>query len=144
VTETSRFLFASQTAALEAEVARAEADVVIGGHCGIPFAHTFADGRQAWINPGVIGMPANDGTPDGWYGLLDAGGEGITFTTHRLAYDAAGAAAAMRRCGHANGYARTLITGLWPSLDVLPPPERAATGQPLAGEKVSLRTSVAV
>lgn len=46
--------------------------------------------------------------------------------THRLAYDHHGAAAAMRRCGHANGYARTLVTGLWPSLDVFPATERKA------------------
>ena len=50
-------------------------------------------------------------------------------STHRLAYDHHGAAAAMRRSGHADGYARTLVTGLWPSLDMFPPPERAATGQ---------------
>jgi hypothetical protein len=37
----------------------------------------------------------------------------------------------MRRWGHANGYARSLVTGLWPSLDVLPPQERAATGKRL-------------
>jgi hypothetical protein len=35
----------------------------------------------------------------------------------------------MRRSGHANGYARTLVTGLWPSLDILPPAEREATGK---------------
>ena len=33
--------------------------------------------------------------------------------------------------GHADGYARSLVTGLWPSLDVLPPAERAATGRKL-------------
>ena len=37
----------------------------------------------------------------------------------------------MRRSGHADGYARTLVTGLWPSLDMFPPPERAATGKRL-------------
>ena len=40
---------------------------------------------------------------------------------NRLTYGHHAAAAAMRRCGHANGYARTLVTGLWPSLDVFPP-----------------------
>lgn len=142
VRETSRFLFASQRDALEAEVAGADADVVIGGHCGIPFAHVFGDGGKAWLNPGVIGMPANDGTPDGWFGVLEPAGREVAFSTHRLAYDCAGAAAAMRRHGHANGYARTLITGLWPSLDVLPAPERAATGRRLSEESVCLRTSV--
>lgn len=144
VRETSRFLFASQRNALEVEVAAAGVDVVIGGHCGIPFAHVFADGGKAWLNPGVIGMPANDGTPDGWYGVLELASDGVTFSTHRLAYDVAGAAAAMRRAGHANGYARALITGRWPSLDVLPEPERAATGFRLSGESVRLRTSTRV
>ena len=37
----------------------------------------------------------------------------------------------MRRCGHADGYARTLVMGEWPSLDVFPPTERAATGKKL-------------
>ena len=45
---------------------------------------------------------------------------GVMLSTHRLAYDHHTAAAGMRRFGHANGYARTLVTGLWPSLDILP------------------------
>ena len=59
-------------------------------------------------------------------------------STHRLAYDHLAAAAAMRRFGHANGYARSLITGLWPSLDVLPPPERAATGKKIRPRSLSI------
>ena len=56
----------------------------------------------------------------------------IVLSTHRLAYDHHGAAAAMRSTGHADGYASTLVTGVWPSLDILPPAERAASGQRLA------------
>lgn len=141
VSETSRFLFASQTEDLEAEIGRSGADIVIAGHCGIPFAYVADSGAKAWLNPGVIGMPANDGTPDGWFGLLDADDKGITFATHRLSYDAAGAAAAMRRHGHANGYARTLITGVWPSFDDLPAFERSRTGAALQEAKVRLRTN---
>jgi hypothetical protein len=84
-----------------------------------------------WFNPGVIGMPANDGTADVWYGLVREVDGDLVLSTHRLAYDHHAAAAAMRRSGHANGYARTLITGLWPSLDILPPAEREATGKRL-------------
>ena len=102
----NRFVFASQRDVLAEETMRTDADV-------------------------VIGMPANDGTPDVWYGLVRSEGDRIALSTHRLAYDHHGAAAAMRRCGHANGYARTLVTGLWPSLDVFPPAERAAAGQKL-------------
>jgi predicted phosphodiesterase len=125
----NRFVFASQTEIVARELARSGADVVIAGHAGVPFIAEVGGG--AWFNPGVIGMPANDGTPDVWYGLIRAAAGGVALSTHRLGYDHHAAAAAMRRAGHADGYARALVTGLWPSLDVLPPPERAATGRRL-------------
>jgi predicted phosphodiesterase len=126
--EISRWVFASSTQILaeECRSAGAGVDVVLAGHCGIPFI--ARSGPRIWFNAGVIGMPANDGTTDVWYGLVTPTAEGIALSTHRLAYDHHGAAAAMRRAGYANGYARTLVTGLWPSLDVLPPEERSATG----------------
>jgi hypothetical protein len=127
--ETNRFVFASDRAALADEVEEADADVVIAGHAGLPFVTELSE--TAWINPGVIGMPANDGTPDGWFGLIQAERDGISVSLHRLAYDYAEAAGAMRRSGHANGYARTLITGIWPSHDILPPAELEQTGRPL-------------
>lgn len=123
----NRFVFASQRDVIAEELERAEADVIIAGHAGVPFIEKV--GRGVWFNPGVIGMPANDGTPDVWYGLIRIDGGHIVLSTHRLSYDHHGAAATMRRSGHANGYARTLVTGLWPSLDIFPPSERAATGQ---------------
>jgi predicted phosphodiesterase len=122
----SRWVFASEREIVSAECRLSGADVVIAGHCGFPFITRSGD--AAWFNAGVIGMPANDGTSDVWYGLITPEDRGIALSTHRLAYDHQGAAAAMRRSGHANGYARTLVTGLWPSLDILPPPERAETG----------------
>jgi len=39
----------------------ARCDGVIGGHCGLPFTR-MVDGLL-WHNPGAIGVPANDGTP---------------------------------------------------------------------------------
>jgi len=130
--EISRFIFASTPEAEKrAEADRVQADVVLAGHCGLPFTQVLADGR-GWLNAGVIGMPANDGTTDVWYALLVPEGGGVRLTHHRLAYDHAGAAAAMRAAGLAEGYARALETGLWPSLDVLPAPEKAATGRVLA------------
>jgi hypothetical protein len=77
-------------------------------------------------------MPANDGTSDVWYGLIRIVGGEIEFSTHRLSYDYQAASAGMRGFGHADGYAETLVTGLWPSLDILPPRERAATGRRIA------------
>jgi predicted phosphodiesterase len=126
VAQVNRWVFASQRELMTEELTMGGADVVLAGHAGLPFI--VRAGEQTWFNPGVVGMPANDGTPEVWYGLIRAEADGIVLSTHRLAYDHHAAAAAMRRFGHANGYARTLVTGLWPSLDVLPPAERAVTG----------------
>ena len=80
---------------------------------------------------GVIGLPANDGTPRVWYGTLRPTTEGIIVETQALEYDHEAAARKMIECG-LQGYAETLRSGLWPSLDVLPAAERDATGRPLA------------
>lgn len=138
VEETAKFLFASERAALAAELAVAGAEVVIAGHAGIPFIERVktARGPRVWFNAGVVGMPANDGTPDGWYGVIREADRGVALETHRLAYDHGSAAAGMRRSGHANAYARSLVTGLWPSLDVLPDPERARTGRRLRAKRL--------
>jgi predicted phosphodiesterase len=132
----NRFVFASQREAITEELERAQADVVIAGHAGLPFIERI--GNRAWFNPGVIGIPPNDGTPDAWYGLIGVEGGSLLLSTRRLRYDHHAAAAALRRCGHANGYARALVTGLWPSLDVLPPVERAATGRRLRQRTVRI------
>jgi predicted phosphodiesterase len=126
----NRFVFASHPAAEKAhQVALAGADVVVAGHCGIPFGQCLDNGY--WLNAGVIGMPANDGTPDGWYLLLTPTDDGPTATWHRLVYPHATAATAMRKAGLSPGYADCLETGRWPSLDVLPDTEQQRSGQAL-------------
>jgi predicted phosphodiesterase len=142
----NRFVFASQRDVLAEEMQQANADIVIAGHAGVPFIEKIGiEGisRGVWFNPGVIGMPANDGTPDVWYGLVRLEAHRVVLSTHRLAYDHHAAAAAIRRAGHANGYARTLVTGLWPSLDVFPPAERAATGFKLRPRTLRIATRAA-
>jgi hypothetical protein len=106
----------------------AEAEVVLAGHCGLPFTQRLHDGR-IWHNAGVIGMPANDGDTTVWYSLVVPQGGSLRFEHRRLGYDYSAAAAAMRKAGLAEDYARALETGLWSSLDVLPAHERAATGR---------------
>jgi predicted phosphodiesterase len=135
----NRFVFASEREVIAQEWERAAVDIVVAGHAGVPFIEKVGGG--AWFNPGVIGMPANDGTPDVWYGLIGPEAGDIRLSTRRLAYDHLGTATAMRRSGHADGYARTLVTGLWPSLDVFPLAERAATGQKLHQRMVRISTS---
>ncbi|AZZ95078.1 metallophosphoesterase [Hahella sp. KA22] len=124
----NRFIFASTAIGTKREeVAHCNADLMIAGHCGIPF--TQAINGAIWHNPGVIGMPANDGSPDVWWALLRLDSEGrLRIRHHRLSYDYRLAQERMRRSGLDNGYASALSSGLWPSMDVLPPAERAQQG----------------
>lgn len=129
--EISRFLFASAPAdVLAEEIAETGCDGVIAGHCGIPFARRV--GQGLWLNAGAIGMPADDGTPRGWFAVLTPEVSGLRAEILPLHYDHAAAAAAMRAAGLPEGYAAALSSGLWPSCDVLPPAERARRGTPLA------------
>lgn len=130
----NRFLFAgSDDNAFAEQWAATDADVVIGGHCGIPFARRFSDSGRVrhWLNAGVIGMPANDGTPDGWFLLLSPEQDTVRVSWHRLVYPVAETQQAMLDVGLNTPYYQALASGLWPSLDVLPPGERAVAGQPL-------------
>ena len=108
-----------------------DADVVIAGHSGLPFTTPLPDGRL-WHNPGVIGMPANDGTPRVWYSILEPTANGLTLDHRALPYDHAAAQAAMAAAGLPDGYRKALGDGLWPSLDVLSPTEAAMAGQALS------------
>jgi predicted phosphodiesterase len=128
----NRFLFASDPDELFAqELDLAGVDGVIAGHSGLPFTRFLKDGR-IWHNAGAIGMPANDGTPRGWYAIIEAQRDGdLSFTLHPLAYEHKAAAAAMRRARLPEEYAQALETGIWPNLDILPHQERAATATPL-------------
>lgn len=132
-----RFVFASTEAALDEELAAARCDGVIGGHCGLPFTREMRG--RLWHNPGVIGMPADDGTPRVWFSIIAPEGEGLAIEHHALGYDHAAAAAKMRARGLPEGYAKGLETGLWPSRDVLPPTERARAGRPLEPARVVWR-----
>jgi predicted phosphodiesterase/uncharacterized Fe-S cluster-containing radical SAM superfamily protein len=127
----NRFVFASTAGAIKRdELARSGVDGVIGGHCGLPFTQEV-DGRL-WHNPGVIGMPANDGTARVWYNILTPGPEGLRIEHCALAYDHRAAAVAMDRAGLPPEYRDALASGRWPSCDVLPYREICEAGVPLA------------
>ncbi len=123
VSDISRFLWpTSPDAAFADEIAliselAGPVDIVIAGHCGIPFIRNI--GGTLWINAGAIGMPPNDGSPQTRYVVL-----GDVPEIHRLDYDYAAAQIAMRAAGLAQGYDTALATGLWPSEDTLPPEMR--------------------
>ncbi len=129
----SRFVFASTPARVKAlDLLLSGADGIVGGHCGLPFTQVI-DGRL-WHNPGVIGMPANDGTPRVWYSVISPGSTPRSILVEHawLNYDHQEAATAMRRAGLPEGYASALSSGIWPSCDVLPPEEAKAQGRPLS------------
>ena len=129
----NRFIFPSDQAAMAEECALTDVDIVLAGHSGVPLAQQVKQPvkTQWWLNAGVIGMPANDGDPRGWFMLLTPDAAGLEVTFHRLAHDHGAAAAEMRAAGLAEDYARALETGLWPNMDVMPAADRARQGQPL-------------
>lgn len=129
--QTNRFMFASLSDAdFDRELDAAGVDLVIAGHAGIPFTRII--GNRCWHNSGALGMPANDGTSRVWASLLTPQPDGVSITHHAIEFDARTAATRIRTQGLPYGYADSLETGLWPSLDVLPDHERSRTGQALS------------
>jgi MoaA/NifB/PqqE/SkfB family radical SAM enzyme/predicted phosphodiesterase len=126
----NRFLFASTPARIKREeIAATGCDGVIAGHCGLPFTQ-IVDGKL-WHNAGAIGLPANDGTPRAWYSLLVPKEGGLRIEHRALDYDHREAARKMRAAGLPEGYAEALLSGLWPSCDVLPAAEAKQRGRAL-------------
>lgn len=136
VSTINQFVFASTpTDVKERELDLAGAvDGVIGGHCGVPFTQPIAN--RLWHNAGVVGMPANDGTPRVWFSLLTPVEDGLRIEHRPLSYDHAKAAAKMRRARLPAEYALALSTGIWPSCDVLPARERQAQATALSLEAI--------
>ncbi|MDU8913018.1 metallophosphoesterase family protein [Aestuariicoccus sp. MJ-SS9] len=120
VTDISRFLWpVSPEAEFTPELAvltdlTGPIDAVISGHCGVAFMREVQGVH--WINAGVIGMPPNDGTARTEFAVLSDGRAELL----RLTYDAAAARTRMIDAGLTQGYHEALITGFWPSEDVLP------------------------
>lgn len=123
-TRINRYLWpVSPATAFREEFDAAEAhagplDGIVAGHSGIPFRRRLAP--RDWVNAGSIGLPAHDGGRETHYAVL--GAAGIRFRL--LAYDAEGAAAAMAGAGLTQGYEAALLSGWWPSEDLLPAPLR--------------------
>jgi predicted phosphodiesterase len=134
----NQFIFASTAAAIKyEELGRAGVHGVIAGHCGLPFTQTI--GERLWHNAGVIGLPANDGTPRVWYSVLTADADGISIEHCALEYDYVAAAAKIRRAGLPEEYAAALESGLWPNCEVLPWTEIRERGVRLEAGRVSWR-----
>ncbi len=136
----SEYIFASTPVAAKAGIIEhLGVDAVIGGHSGLPFTE-FPGPKFLWHNPGAVGMPANDGTPRGWFSVITPvvtprggyGAGGLDIALHELHYDHEAAAGAMRAALPDLPYAETLSSGLWPNMAVMPGAERGLRGRPLA------------
>lgn len=133
----NRFIFKSNVQSLSSELTdRDYYDGYIVGHSGIPFISKLSD--KVWVNSGASGMPANDGTDRVWYAIIESEPNELHAQTFPLAYDYGPTKDAMLNAGLINGYDKCLETGLWPSLDILPQPEKSLTGVKLKTQKEAL------
>ena len=97
------------------------ADVIVATHTGLPWTRELPGGRM-FINCGVLGRPANDGTTDVGYVVLDARGPKYV----RIAYDHERLAAEMEAEELPAPFIETIRTGWWTTcLEILPAKERA-------------------
>ena len=139
VSNINQFIFPSTPADLkQVQIAKAGVDAIIGGHSGIPFGQSM--GKKLWLNAGVIGMPANDGSRDGWYMLIDPETTGFKVGWHRLSCDAVASQRSTLAAGMPE-YAKALTDGLWPSMDVLPDEEKGQQGQRLCLDPLCVQVS---
>ena len=134
VTDINRFMFDSQSESdFTAEFAlinqhqNKDVDVVIAGHSGLPFTKQIDN--KYWHNSGALGMPANDGTQDVWFSIVEDIENELRFSHHRLEYDVESAHQQMLAHNLTQGYHQALKTGLWPSMDVLPTLEKQQQGK---------------
>ena len=116
----------------EASFMATGANVVLAGHVGLPFADMrISDVRveRYWLNAGVIGMPANDGTPRVWYLLLDDTDGLFSYTFQAFVYHHHIAHQLMQANQLPDSYAHTLLTGIWDNCEILPDAEKALQGR---------------
>lgn len=124
---TSEFIFKSTNwSQKEPNFTATKSDVIIGGHCGLPFNHLQKD--KIWINPGVIGMPANDGNPSVWYVILNDDKDLFNFTHKTLNYNFKLTSKLMENGLLPEEYSRTIKTGIWDNTEILPPFETGLQG----------------
>jgi len=97
------------------------ADIIVATHTGLPWMRALSGGRR-FINCGVLGRPANDGTTEVGYVVLDADAPRYV----RLAYDHEELAAEMEAEELPPPFVETIRTGWWTTcLEILPAKERA-------------------
>lgn len=108
----------------QARAAASGADVVLCTHSGLPWQRSIGDTLA--VNVGVLGKPANDGTRNVWYAVLDIQDGNARAELVALDYDWQAQAASMTAAGLPQPFVETIQTGWWTTcLEILPPRERS-------------------
>lgn len=124
---TSEFIFNSSPWEIKKQNFQVvKADVILSGHCGLPFYQQ--KDQKLWLNAGVIGMPANDGTPRVWFALLNDENKDFSFEILPLNYDYHQAARLMESKPLPQTYKDTLKSGIWDNCEILPKEEAGLQG----------------
>ena len=127
---TSEFVFKSNANSNKEKCfEQTKSDVIIAGHCGLPFHQPIKD--KLWLNPGVIGMPANDGTTRVWYMILEIQQDKLNYTHRSFEYDHSTAQQLMFKNHLPEAYADTLTSGIWDNMEILPELEKMGQGIPI-------------
>ncbi len=127
---TSEFVFKSNANSNKEKCfEQTKSDVIIAGHCGLPFHQPIKD--KVWLNPGVIGMPANDGTTRVWYMILEIQQDKLNYTHRSFEYDHTTAQQLMFKNHLPEAYADTLTSGIWDNMEILPELEKMGQGIPI-------------
>lgn len=126
--ETAEYIFKSTQWSIKAQNFKdTDSEIILSGHCGLPFSE--ANEGKLWLNAGVIGMPANDGTSRVWYMIVDTDAAGnVTYEHRSFTYDNAKTTLLMNQADLTPEYAKTLSTGLWDNCEILPDEETALQG----------------
>jgi hypothetical protein len=99
-------------------------DIIVATHTGLPWTRALSNNRL-FVNCGVLGRPANDGTTNVGYTILDAGDPKVA-TYVPLEYDHRALAAEMKAQELPAPFIETVLTGWWTTcLEILPVKERA-------------------
>lgn len=126
----SEFIFKSTDWSIKAKnFESTKSNMIIAGHCGLPFLDQKVG--KIWVNPGVIGMPANDGNPNVWYAILDATEQPTTVNFRKLDYDYTRTNQLMLNGLLPESYAKTIVSGIWDNMEILPETEKQLQGKPI-------------
>lgn len=106
-----------------------KSDIIIAGHSGLPFLDQH--NNHTWINPGVIGMPANDGNTNVWYAILEDNVKPFQINFRKLVYNYNLTNRLMLDELLPKSYAKTILDGIWDNMEILPNEEQKLQGKPI-------------